>query len=354
MNATVLSSLNSALYSMMGEDERVIVMGEDLLDPYGGAFKVTRGLSAKFPERVFTTPISEAGFTGVAAGMAMRGLRPIIEIMFGDFLMLAADQVLNYITKCEWMYNHQAQVPIVIRTPMGARRGYGPTHSQTLEKHFIGMPGLTVVAANMFSDPGTLLRAATLEDDGPVLFIENKSLYSRPLRLPNADGRVDDAYARRSSGERFPTVTLSFAPFQSADVTLVAYGYMAELALAAARVLMIEDEIVCEVVVPSRISPLDLSPISESLARSGALVACEEGTETAGWCAEVIAQLCARHFSLLRSAPMRAAAADLPIAGSRPLETATLPQVEDLVRAARQVARPRRSLFAAGGNGQWN
>ena len=141
MATNVLNSLNAALHKMLSEDPRVVVVGEDLLDPYGGAFKVTKGLSTKFPDRVLTTPLSEAGFTALAAGMAIRGLRPVVEIMFGDFLMLAADQIINHIGKYRWMYNDKVRVPLVIRTPMGGRRGYGPTHSQTLEKHFIGAPG---------------------------------------------------------------------------------------------------------------------------------------------------------------------------------------------------------------------
>ena len=130
----------------MTADERVILMGEDILDPYGGAFKVTRGLSSAFPDRVLAAPISEAGMVGAAAGMALRGLRPGVEIMFGDFLTLAADQLINHIAKFRWMYNDQVRVPLVVRTPMGGRRGYGPTHSQTLEKLFLGIPGLTVLA----------------------------------------------------------------------------------------------------------------------------------------------------------------------------------------------------------------
>jgi acetoin:2,6-dichlorophenolindophenol oxidoreductase subunit beta len=115
----------------MASDERVVLIGEDLLDPYGGAFKVTRGLSSAFPDRVLSTPISEAGMVGVATGMAMRGLRPVVEIMFGDFVTLVADQIINHATKFSWMYNDQVKVPLVIRTPMGGRRGYGPTHSQS-------------------------------------------------------------------------------------------------------------------------------------------------------------------------------------------------------------------------------
>ncbi len=144
---TVLASLNSALRQALTQDERVLLLGEDILDPYGGAFKVTRGLSEAFPERVLTTPISEAGFTGVATGMALRGLRPVVEIMFGDFVTLIADQLINHAAKFRWMYNDQVSVPLVVRTPMGGRRGYGPTHSQTLEKLFLGVPGLARAGA---------------------------------------------------------------------------------------------------------------------------------------------------------------------------------------------------------------
>ena len=150
---TILEILNASLHDVMTQDERVYIMGEDILDPYGGAFKVTKGLSTTFPERVITTPISEAGIVGVAAGMALRGLRPIVEIMFGDFFTLIADQLINHITKFKWMYNDQVNVPIVIRAPMGGRRGYGPTHSQSLEKLFLGIPALRVLSPSTISVP---------------------------------------------------------------------------------------------------------------------------------------------------------------------------------------------------------
>src|SRR5512137_2746142 len=195
---TVLESLNEALHHAMENDARVYVFGEDILDPYGGAFKVTRGLSTKFPERVLTTPISEAGIVGVATGMALRGLRPVVEIMFGDFVTLIADQLVNHAAKFRWMYNEQVSVPLVVRTPMGGRRGYGPTHSQTLEKLFLGIPGLRVLAPCALGDPGELLMKAILEDNDPVLFVENKLLYLLPVngnmeefevitRVPNAE-----------------------------------------------------------------------------------------------------------------------------------------------------------------------
>lgn len=120
---TVLQSLNAALHQAMQADEKVVLVGEDLLDPYGGAFKVTQGLSTSFPDRVWSSPISEAGIVGLGAGMALRGLRPVVEIMFGDFITLAADQLVNHIAKFRWMYNDQVRVPIVIRTPMSPRPG---------------------------------------------------------------------------------------------------------------------------------------------------------------------------------------------------------------------------------------
>jgi pyruvate/2-oxoglutarate/acetoin dehydrogenase E1 component len=180
---TVLESLNSALLHAMETDPSVFVLGEDILDPYGGAFKVTRGLSTRFPERVLTSPISEAALVGVANGMALRGLRPVAEIMFGDFVTLIADQLVNQAAKFRWMYNNKVNVPMVVRTPMGGRRGYGPTHSQSLEKMFMGIPGLTVVAPNTLGDAGRLLEAAIADTD-PVLFVEHKLLYTRKQLEP--------------------------------------------------------------------------------------------------------------------------------------------------------------------------
>src|SRR5512136_2157509 len=145
---TVLESLNNGLHQAFSMEPNVYLLGEDILDPYGGAFKVTRGLSSRFPDRVLTTPISEAAIIGVASGMALRGLRPVAEIMFGDFLTLCADQLVNHASKFRWMYNDNVHVPMVVRAPMGGRRGYGPTHSQSLEKMFLGVPGMKVVAPN--------------------------------------------------------------------------------------------------------------------------------------------------------------------------------------------------------------
>src|SRR5512140_2528947 len=168
---SVLDALNQALQRAFAANPDVVLLGEDLLDPYGGAFKVSRGLSTAYPERVLSTPISEAALVGLAGGMALRGLRPVAEIMFGDFLTLAADQLINHAAKFNWMYNHTAAAPMVVRTPMRGRRGYGPTHSQSLEKHFLGVPGLLVAAVNPVTDAGELLERAVAQSESPVLFI---------------------------------------------------------------------------------------------------------------------------------------------------------------------------------------
>lgn len=335
MQQTVLKSLNHSLHEMMDEDARVIVMGEDILDPYGGAFKVTRGLSTKFPDRVWTTPISEAGFVGVATGMAMRGLYPVVEIMFGDFVMLTADQLVNHAAKFRWMYADKVDVPLVIRAPMGGRRGYGPTHSQTLEKHLMGVPGLAVVAINPLVSPGEMLRSAVLHDRRPMLFIENKKMYAREVR-PADEGRVGAMMARRSGGT-YPTVTLGFGGFdQSADATLVAYGGMAELAMEAAERILIDHEHYVEVVVPTALHPLDLEPIIESVERTGRLVVCEEATEAVGFGAEVCAAVCDEAFEALVDAPRRVAAEPTPIPNAPGMEREMLPDVDDLVVALRR------------------
>ncbi len=347
MATTVLKSLNTALHEMMAEDERVLVMGEDILDPYGGAFKVTRGLSTEYPKRVWTTPISEAGFVGVASGMAMRGLRPVVEIMFGDFLLLAADQLVNHAAKFRWMYGDKVDVPLVVRAPMGGRRGYGPTHSQSLEKHFLGVPGLAVVAIHPLVDVGKLLRTAVLDDRRPLLFIENKKMYARSLRQP-LNGRMG-AMEVYSDGAVYPTATLAFGGLVGGDVTIVAYGGMVEVALEAAERLLIEDEIYAEVVAPTQLQPLQMGPITQSVERTGRLVVCEEASASAGFGAEICAALGESAFNALEAAPARVAAQPVPIANAPSLENQLLPDVDDIVEVARtrigSIKGPRRTSF---------
>jgi pyruvate/2-oxoglutarate/acetoin dehydrogenase E1 component len=329
---TVGASLNAGLRAALAADERVIVLGEDLLDPYGGAFRVTRGLSTQFPDRVLATPISEAGIVAVATGLALRGFRPVVEIMFGDFLFLAGDQIVNHAAKYRAMLNEQVRVPLVIRAPAGGRRGYGPTHSQSLEKHFLGVPGLWVVAPHTLLDPGALLRQAIADVDDPVLFVENKIGYAEPLR-----GDPPDFDAVRLADAASPFPTLWLRPHGTADGLILCYGGMTSLALAAAATLRDREKLELGLVVVSQLSPTPGTHL-EAILREAApaiVVTVEEATPEGGWGAEMIATIeqirNARGLGAITY--RRVGAKNTPIPAARALEDDVLPQGDDIVAA---------------------
>lgn len=344
MKITVLESLNQGLLAALGKDERVFVLGEDILDPYGGAFKVTKGCSTMFPDRVITTPISEAGLGGLTAGMALRGLRPVLEIMFGDFMTLLADQVINHMAKFRWMYHDSVSLPLVIRTPMGGRRGYGPTHSQSLEKLFLGVPGLTVLAPVNLADtaidysPGKFLESAILRTDSPVLFIENKLQYLLPVHaaddLPDLEFRV--TFDPSDQLRQYPIFGSRIQGAPAPNITLCAYGYMADLARQAQIKLAFEEEIFIEVMTPTRLSPFAIAPIVEAVATTGRVLLLEEGTLSMGWGAEMAARLVENLPGRLRQVK-RLAARETPVPAAVTLENAALPQFEDLLVALRKM-----------------
>lgn len=329
----VVDALNEGLRHCLAESEQVYLLGEDILDPYGGAFKVVRGLSTAFPERVITTPVSEAGIVGIGVGMALRGLRPVVEVMFGDFLLLAADQIINHAAKMRWMSHGRMKVPMVIRTPMGGRRGYGPTHSQTLEKHFLGAPGLHVVAVSALGDPAGLLRHAILEDDDPVLFVEHKLLYACPVLDPD----TVPEFEVEALGEGYPTYRMRLQGAPSPSVTLACYGYMAELARQAVLEMAYEHEVFTELVVHTSLNPLRIEPLLASVRATRRLTVAEEGTRTLGWGAEVLATVGEEAGCPVDV--VRIAARDCPVPAAGTLETAVLPQVEDIIRGVMRLVR---------------
>jgi pyruvate/2-oxoglutarate/acetoin dehydrogenase E1 component len=340
---TVLDSLNSALRLALTLDERVYLLGEDILDPYGGAFKVTRGLSTEFPDRVLTTPISEAGIVGVASGMALRGLRPVVEIMFGDFLTLIADQVINHAAKFRWMYNDQVRTPLVIRAPMGGRRGYGPTHSQTLEKLFLGVPGLRVLAPSAIGNPGDLLACAILIGDDPTLFVENKLLYLLPVQNKTdlVDFELDTVLQDGREVEEKGTAETYLLTVRGAPppvLTLAAYGYMAEIARQAMLKLAYKYEVFTELVVPTQLAPFEIGPVLASVRRTGRLLTIEEGNLSMGWGSEIVTRTIEASGASLQAA-RRLAALDLPVPASGPLESAVLPSMENLIEFAIEMVR---------------
>ena len=312
-----LQKLNNALDSAISRDERIFLLGEDILDPYGGAFKVTRGLSSRYPGRVISTPISESAMIGIASGMAMRGLRPIVEIMFGDFMTLTADQVINHAAKFRWVYQDKVSVPIIIRTPMGGRRGYGPTHSQSIEKIFMGIPGLRVVAPNTLSDPSLMLDAA-IEDDDPVLFIEHKLLYPCQMQVIGKGDFVDAEVEQ--IGSPYPSYKISYS--SNAKICIATYGYNFELVRQAALELLFEKEIFVEIFLFSQLSPFNVEPIMESLKRTRRLLTVEEGNTSLGWGAEIAALVTEKMENIKIK---RLGSMDLPIANAPSLEGTIIP-----------------------------
>jgi pyruvate/2-oxoglutarate/acetoin dehydrogenase E1 component len=298
-------------------------MGEDIGE-YGGAFGVTRGLLAEFgAERVRCTPISEATIVGAATGAALTGMRPVVEIMFMDFLTLAMDQLANHAAKVRYMYGPQVRVPLVLRTPAGGGRCYGATHSQSLEAWFLHVPGVKVIAPATPADAKALLTAA-IRDDNPVLCVEHKLLYATTGPVP------DDA--------QLGAIGRSTLRRPGRDVTLVAYSYYVGVALEAAQQLASEG-IDAEVLDLRSLVPMDTDAILASVRKTGRLVCIEEGTLTGGVGAEVAARVAEHAYEYLDAPIRRVAAADVPIPFSPALEPLALPQRDDVVRAVRGILK---------------
>jgi 2-oxoisovalerate dehydrogenase E1 component len=244
------------------------------------------------------------------------------------------------------MYNNKVRLPMVIRTPMGGRRGYGPTHSQTLEKLFMGLPGLKVVAPAAFStegdvgSPGSLLYYSIIKNDDPLIFIENKLQYLLPVQ--SADELSEFSLVVQASDKKleFPTFSLTIREAPPATLTIAAYGYMVELARQAALRLAFEYEIFTEIVIPTQLAPFDIQSITDSTHQTGALLVIEEGSLSLGWGAEIVARI-AESINNQSVRFKRIAALDLPVASSGPLEAQVLPNVEKIMQVAIQLQQER-------------
>ncbi len=327
----MVAQIHDALRRCLARDDRIVLVGEDIEGPYGGAFKVTKNLSLEFPGRVRNTPISESAIVGIGNGLALAGFIPVCEIMFGDFLALAADQIINHASKFRYMYNDQVRQRLVVRTPMGGKRGYGATHSQCLEKHFLGLPDTTVLALHPRYDAGLVYDTLFATIEGPTLVIENKLLYG---------GRAGDlpaGFVLEADEARFPTVRLrpqGVAP----DLTVVCYGGMLPDVERAVDRLFDEHEVVAEVVCPLQLYPLDIRPVLESVQITGRLLVVEEGLEFAGLGAELVARV-AEHGSGSCRKVRRLGPPSHPIPSCGPLEKALLPGPEAIEAAALELLR---------------
>jgi pyruvate dehydrogenase E1 component beta subunit len=318
---TYRDAINAALDDAMRADPAVVLMGEDV-DAEGGVFKTNAGLPDRYPGRVIATPICENGFMGVALGMSITGLRPIVEIMFADFLPTAADAIVNQLPKYRYMSGGQFAVPVTVRVICGGTGRFGTQHSTTAESWYMAQPGLRVVTA---SSPGAayeLLRAA-IADGNPVLFHEHKGLYGRKgLVRRGAVAEVGRAAVVRDGR----------------DVTIVGTLLMVERALAAAAELAGEG-IEAEVIDLRWVRPLDAATVAESVGRTGRLVIAEEQWHEGGWGATLISHLTQRGATWKAAPRAVSLPHDLLIPYSPPLEDEVVPSVARIAEATRAVAR---------------
>jgi len=320
LSLTYLQSLQQGLVEAFQSNSRVYLLGEDVLDPYGGAFKVTKGLSTKFPGRVLTTPISESALIGIATGMAMRGMRPVVEVMFGDFITLCVDQILNHATKFSAMYGADVRVPLVIRTPMGGGRGYGPTHSQSLENLFLSVPHLVIVSPSLFHDPGALLRHAILETQDVVLFVEHKLLYSVSLASGDANGLTIET---KLGPLGYNTVVIRNYKKAEPDVALITYGGLSYHLISLLEELAGE-EIRVLACLPSCLKPVALDTIVECTREAKRAVIVEDCAGDFGWGAYIAARLYDELWRELRAPIKRVAALDTIVPAAKHLEELVL------------------------------
>lgn len=322
-----VEAIREALIQEMRRDPAVFLLGEDI-GVYGGAFGVTQGLLGEFgPERVRDTPISEAAIAGAATGAALMGMRPVMEIMFMDFIAIAMNQLVNQAAKIRFMFGGKASIPLVCRTPAGSGTGAAAQHCQSLEAWFVHVPGLKVVAPSTPYDAKGLLIAA-IRDNNPVIFMEHKLLYRERGWVPEEPYSISLGVGEVKRSGR--------------DLTIIAYSIMAWRALEAADRLATEG-IEAEVVDPRSLKPLDKDTIIRSVAKTGRALIVHEAPAACGFGAELAATIVeSEAFDFLDAPVRRLTGRDIPIPYNRALERAAVPQVEDIVDAARILAREGR------------
>jgi pyruvate/2-oxoglutarate/acetoin dehydrogenase E1 component len=319
-NVVFRTAIRDALDEELAADERVILFGEDIAAA-GGVFATTTGLYEKYgPERVFDTPISELALAGAAFGSAVTGLRPVIEIMFGDFLTLAMDSLVNQSTKYWFLTQDQVSVPLTIRSVVGAGGRFGAIHSQMPVSWFMGVPGLKIAAPSTPADAKALLRAA-IKDENPVLFFEHKRLYGLEGEVDGTVGRLGEAAVVR----------------EGKDITLVTAMKSVHDALEAAEALE-GDHVSVEVIDLRTLRPLDLDTVLSSVRKTNRIVVVEEGPLTGGWAGEVLASVTEQALGYLDDA-WRIATPNTPIPYSPPLEDLFLPGPDRIATEIRRRLR---------------
>ena len=327
------SLINETLNDLLEQNNDLILLGEDIEDKnifnpkeYGGAFKVTKDLSIKYPNQVFNTPISEAAITGISSGYVLAGGKAILEIMFGDFTTLIFDQLLQHASKFEDMYAGKIHCPLIVRTPMGGRRGYGPTHSQSLEKFFLGIPNLNVIALNHRISPRYVYDTLISSFNNPCLVIENKILYT----VENSKSKLAGYnYSFNKKSDTMPNLMISPKDYPS-ELTVLCYGGSLIEIEKVAEKLCIEDEVFVDIICPTLISEISVNEIIASLQITKKLLIVEEGNNFASWSSEVIAKISEKQ---LNSSITRISNNEI-IPSSFDAELNTLPSVNKIYKTA--------------------
>lgn len=318
------TEIHDTLRAEMEARPGLLFIGEDVRE-YGGAFAVSQDLHEDFPDRVINAPISENSYVGVAVGAALDGDPVVTEIMFMDFITLAMDQITNHASKMNYMYADQLTVPLVIRTPYGGYRGYGPSHSQTLASWFMSVPGLKVVAPSSARHVQSLLRQS-IADNNPVLFMEHKLLY---------DDRMEDPTAERHQLD----IGQAWTVRSGKDVSIITYGLTVKLAQRAAH-LLAEEDIDVEIIDLITLKPYDTGRIFQSIRKTGKAVILEEGVVRGGIGAEICATIAENCLWDLDGQLVRVGAHDIPIPCAPESEKMILPGVDDVVKAVKKTLSP--------------
>lgn len=314
-----VDSLRKSLDILLKKDKKIIILGEDIGEPYGGAFKVTKGLENKYPKQIISTPMSESALTGISVGMALNGFKPILEIMFGDFITLCADQIINHASKFKFLYGKNLNM--IIRTPMGGYRGYGATHSQSLEKMYFGIPDVYIFAPNILINPGELFQEA-INFGSLVIFIENKSDYSRDL-ISNSDKFEIKRYKNND------LVIASIKGENEFDGYIITYGGMVEMALEIIWKIFIEQEKSLKLIIPSIISPIDKNILS-SIEENKEMYILEESIKEGGFNSEIARLLLENNFKIKKFKVF--AAKNKVIGASKVLENYVLPDELEIIQ----------------------
>lgn len=321
---TIREALNEAIHEEMARDERVIVLGCDVGNR-GGPFGITKGVLDRFgPERIWDTPISEPAFTGAGVGAAATGLRPIVEILYSDWITLGMDQIVNMAAKMRYMFGGKVNMPLVIRAPFGAGNSYAAQHSQSFENWFNHVPGLKVVAPCTPYDMKGLLKAS-IRDDNPVIFFEHKRAYAFKGEVPDL-------------GEDYIVPIGKAAVIkEGTDATVVTYSYITTRVINAVKQLEQEENISVEIIDLRTILPLDYETVMASVKKTGRLVVVHEANVRGGLGGDIVAEVTDRGYDDLKAPPLRVGGLNVPMPYNKGLENLVIPDEKKINEAIKRV-----------------